>query len=285
MDIYQYDFFLRAIAAGVLCGIMCPLVGVFLVARRFAFLADALAHVSLTGIALGLILGIAPGVTTIAVVLAAAFAVEWLRQKERFYADALLAVVMAGGLALGAILISKSRGFGADLAGYLFGSLLTVTAGDLYLILGLALVGVLVILFLYRSLFALALDEEYARSAGFPAPVVNAAFMVVAATVVAMAIRAVGVLLAGALVVIPVLIAVRVNKSFRGVTVTAAVTGAALVLGGLHLSYLFDLPPGPAVVLLGIAVLAGAAFVAGSPIQVGWLKAVLKGARGCTSRR
>ncbi|HIE13011.1 MAG TPA: metal ABC transporter permease [Desulfotomaculum sp.] len=261
MDIYQCDFFLRAMAAGALCGVMCPLVGVFVVARRFAFLADALGHVSLTGVAVGLVLGIAPGIPAMAVVLAAAFAAEWLRQKERFYAEAFLAVVMAGGLALGVILISKSRGFGADLAGYLFGSLLTVTVQDLYLILGLAAGGVLVILFLYRSLFALALDEEYARSAGFPVPAVNAAFMVVAAAVVAMAIRAVGVLLAGALVVVPVLIAVRVNRSFRGVTVTAALTGAVLVIGGLHLSYALDLPPGPAVVLLGIAVLAGAALV------------------------
>lgn len=259
MDIYQYDFFLRSIAAGTLCGIVCPVVGVFLVARRFAFLTDALAHVSLTGVALGLVLGVAPGAATIAVVLAAAFGVEWLRQKERFYADALLAVVMAGGLALGVILVSKSRGFGADLAGYLFGSLLTITPGDLYLIAGLAVLGAAVIFFLYRSLFALALDEEYARSAGFPVPAVNAAFMVVAALTVAMAIRAVGVLLAGALVVIPVLIAVQVNTSFRGVVLTAAAAGAVLVIGGLHLSFACDLPPGPAVVLLGIAVLAGAA--------------------------
>ncbi|MEW6446700.1 MAG: metal ABC transporter permease [Bacillota bacterium] len=259
MGIYQYDFFIRAIEAGMLCGITCPLIGVFLVARRFAFLADALAHVSLTGVALGLLLGVAPGITVITVVLAAAFAVEWLRQKQRFYADALLAAVMAGGLALGIIIVSKSRGFGADLTGYLFGSLLTVSREDLYLIAGLAVLAVGVILVLYRSLFALALDEEYARSAGFKTPVVNAAFMVVAALTVAMAIRAVGVLLTGALVVIPVLIAMQVNTSFRGTVITAAAAGAALVLGGLHLSYARDLPPGPAVVLLGILILAGTA--------------------------
>ncbi|MEW6573558.1 MAG: metal ABC transporter permease [Bacillota bacterium] len=283
MDIWHYEFFTRAITAGAICGITCPLVGVFLVARRFSFLADALAHVSLTGVALGLLLGIAPGVTTIAAVLAAAFAVEWLRAKQRFYADALLAVVMAGGLALGIIIVSKSRGFGADLAGYLFGSLLTITPTDLYLIAGLAVLVVAVILFLYRSLFALALDEEYARSAGFQTPVVNAAFMFVAALTVAMAIRAVGVLLAGALVVIPVLIAVRVNKSFRGTVITAAAAGTALVLGGLHLSYACDLPPGPAVVVLGIAVLVGVALLREvAELRSGGSKSHEKGVRGCT---
>lgn len=257
MEIWQYGFFLRAMAAGVLCGVTCPLVGVFLVARRFSFLADALAHISLTGVALGLILGVAPGVTTLAVVVAAAFAVEWLRQRQRFFADSLLAVAMAGGLALGVILVSKSRGFGADLTGYLFGSLLTVRPEDLYLIAGLAALTVAAVILLYKGLFAVALDEEYARAAGLSVTVINAAFMVVAALTVAIAIRAVGVLLAGALVVIPVLVAAGVNRSFGGALWTAAATGAVLVLGGLHLSYLLDLPTGPTVVLLGIGVLVG----------------------------
>uniref|UniRef100_A0A7C2E319 Metal ABC transporter permease n=1 Tax=Ammonifex degensii TaxID=42838 RepID=A0A7C2E319_9THEO len=260
MEIWHFGFFLRAMAVGALCGVTCPLVGVFLVARRYSFLADALAHVSLTGLALGLILGVAPGIPTIAVVVAAAFVLEWLRQRQRFFADALLAVVMAGGLALGVVLVSKSRGFGADLTGYLFGSLLTVRVADLYLITGLAVLAVAVVVFLYRGLFAVALDEEYAWATGLPVIVVNAAFIVVAALIVAMAIQAVGVLLAGALVVLPVLIAVGVNKSFGGTVLTAVAVGVALVLGGLHLAYFLDLPPGPAVVLLGIGVLAGVTF-------------------------
>ncbi|MEW6173515.1 MAG: metal ABC transporter permease [Bacillota bacterium] len=255
MEIWHYGFFIRAIAAGAFCGAVCPLVGVFLVARRFSFLADTLAHISLTGLALGLILNVAPGVTTIAAVIIAAFAVEWLRQRQRFYADALLAVIMAGGLALGVILVSKSRGFGADLTGYLFGSLLTVSPGDLWSTAGLSLLTLVAVIVLYRGLFAVALDEEYARASGLPVTGINAAFMVVAALTVAVAIRAVGVLLAGALVVIPVLIAIRINRSFAGVVLTAGLTGVTLVLGGLHLSYALDLPSGPAVVLLGIAVL------------------------------
>ena len=132
LDIWHYGFFLRAIAAGALCGVTCPLVGVFLVRKRFSFLADTLAHISLTGVAFGLMLGVTPALTTVAVVIAAAFAVEGLRQRYRAYADALLAVVMAGGLALGVILVSKNKGFGADLTGYLFGSLLTIRPQELW---------------------------------------------------------------------------------------------------------------------------------------------------------
>ncbi|MCL6560196.1 MAG: metal ABC transporter permease, partial [Firmicutes bacterium] len=260
MEIWHYGFFLRAMIAGVLCGVTCPLIGAFLVARRFSFLADALAHISLTGLALGLILGVEPGITTVIAVVSAAFAVEWLRQRQRFYADALLAVVMAGGLALGVVLVSKTQGFGADLTGYLFGSLLTIGPRDLWYIAWLCFLAVAVIVFLNRGLFAIALDEEYARASGLPVNAINAAFMVVAALIVAAAIRAVGVLLAGALIVIPVMIAVQVNRSFRGAMRTAVFAGMVLVLGGLHLSYVFDLPSGPAVVLLGILVLAGVSF-------------------------
>ncbi|RJX19682.1 MAG: metal ABC transporter permease [Ammonifex sp.] len=260
MDIWHYGFFVRAMIAGVLCGALCPVVGVFLVARRFSFFADALAHVSLTGLALGLVLGIAPGITTVAAVVSAAFAVEWLRQRHRFYADALLAAVMAGGLALGVILVSKSRGFGADLTGYLFGSLLTIGPTDLWFTGVLFVIAVVVVIPLYKGLLAIALDEEYARAAGLPVVAINAVFITVAALTVAVAIRAVGVLLAGALIVIPVLVAVRVTRSFRGALFAAVVTGVALVVGGLHLSYALDLPSGPAVVLLGIVTLVGVSF-------------------------
>ncbi|MGQ9512722.1 metal ABC transporter permease [Thermodesulfitimonas sp.] len=257
MDIWGYGFFLRAMAAGVLCGFACPLVGVFLVARRYSFLADALAHIALTGAALGLILSVSPHVVTLVVVVVAAFTVEWLRQRQRFHADAVLAMVMAGGLSLGVILISKSRGFGADLTGYLFGSLLTISPADLRVITLLVALTATVVFLFYRHLFVIAIDEEYARAAGLKVTFVNTAFIVVAALTVGVAIRAVGVLLTGALVVIPVLIAMQVNKSFSGTVATAIAAGTGMVLGGLHVAYFLDLPPGPAVVLLGIALLAG----------------------------
>jgi len=256
VDIWGYGFFIRAVAAGVLCGFACPLVGVFLVARRYSFFADALAHIALAGVALGIILNLSPHVITLLVVVGAAFAVEWLRQRRRFHADALLATVMAAGLSLGVILVSKSRGFGADLTGFLFGSLLTISPIDLQMIALLVLVAAGTVFLFYKHLFVIALDEEYARAAGLKVTLVNTAFILVAALTVAVALRAVGVLLTGALVVVPVLIAVRVNRSFRGTVATAVAAGIALVLGGLHVAYVADLPPGPAIVLLGVAVLA-----------------------------
>lgn len=256
MDIYSYGFFLRALAAGLLCGISCPLIGVFLVARRYSFLADALAHIALTGVALGFILNVAPTILAIGVVVVAAFLVEWLRQRHRFHADALLTAVMAGGLAVGVILVSKSRGFGADLTGYLFGSLLTVTAAEVRVIAVLVALTAAIVLLLYRYLFLIALDEEYAQAAGLRVALVNSGFILVAALTVAVAIRAVGVLLTGALVVIPVLLAMRMNRSFSGTVATAVTAGMGMVFTGLHMAYAFDLPAGPAIALSGLVFLA-----------------------------
>ncbi|RDV83940.1 metal ABC transporter permease [Ammonifex thiophilus] len=255
LDMWQYGFFWRGIIAGLLVGFLCPLVGVFLVARRYSFLPDALAHVSLTGIALGLILHFSPDIVTVMVLVAAAWLTEWLRNKASVYADALLAVVMAVGLALGVILISKSRGFGADLSSYLFGSLLTVRLQDLKTItVALVLVLGMVAVF-YRGLLAVALDEEYAQAVGIPVRHLSLVFIALSALTVAAAIKVAGVLLTGALVVIPSLLGAFLGRSFAGTLKVAVGTGVLLSLLGMHLAYWGDLPPGPAIILLGAGML------------------------------
>ncbi|MGO0122305.1 metal ABC transporter permease [Desulfothermobacter acidiphilus] len=253
---WHYGFFWRGIVAGLLAGFLCPLVGVFLVARRYSFLPDALAHVSLTGIALGLILHFSPpDLVTILVLVAAAWLTEWLRYRAPLYADALLAVVMAVGLALGVILISKSRGFGADLSSYLFGSLLTVRWQDLQIIIVALVLVIGLLLLFYRGLLAVALDEEYAQATGIPVQRLNLVFIALSALTVAAAIKVAGALLTGALVVIPSLLGAFLGKSFAGALKVAVVSGLLLSLAGMHLAYWADLPPGPAIILLGTAAL------------------------------
>src|SRR6266404_5891299 len=150
-EFLQYGFMHRAFAAGVVTALICPAIGVFLIPRRLSLIADTLAHVALAGVALGLVLGISPVVGALVVVLAGAVGMERLRARGALQGDAALAVFLSGGFALAVVLISLARGFNADLFAILFGSILTVSAADVWLISALGAVVLTALL-----LFALA---------------------------------------------------------------------------------------------------------------------------------
>ncbi|WP_238455535.1 metal ABC transporter permease [Desulfolucanica intricata] len=250
---FQYDFMIRALIAGAVVGIICPAVGVFLVLRRYSFMADTLAHVSLAGVAVGFYLGIYPMVTTVLTAVLAALGVERLRSGRRLPGEAVLALVMSGGLALAVVLVSMARGFNIDLFGYLFGSILTVGPQDLWIIGILGLLVLLVIALLFKEFSLMAFDEDYARVAGLPYDRLNLIFILLIALTVAVALRVVGTLLVGALMVIPVLTALLVAGSFRRVFAVAIILGLGAVLIGLPVSYFLGIPSGGAVVLTALA--------------------------------
>ncbi|HHW43887.1 iron chelate uptake ABC transporter family permease subunit [Desulfofundulus thermobenzoicus] len=255
-EIFAYDFMIRALLAGLLAGLICPAVGVFLVLRRYAFMADTLAHISLAGVALGLILGIFPPVATLAVALTAALAVERLRAAGRLHGEAILALMMSSGLALAVVLISLARGFNVDVMGYLFGSILTVGPADLLLILvvGVVVLGMLAVF--HKELFFISFDEECARVAGLPVDRLNVLFILLVALTVSVSIRVVGVLLVGALMVIPVLTAQLVAGSFKRLFWFSLVLGVTVSFWGLVLSYRLGTAAGGSIVLLAAAVFA-----------------------------
>ncbi|MEW6274990.1 MAG: metal ABC transporter permease [Bacillota bacterium] len=261
LALFQYDFMLRALLAGLAVGCVCPAVGVFLVLRRYSFLAETLAHVSLAGLAIGLLLGILPFAATFFTALIAAVAVEILRARENLYNDALLALAMSGGLALAVVLFSYSQKLGVDAMGYLFGSILTLTPGDLWLITAVAALVLAAVAFLYKELYFISFDEECARVAGLPVHKINFVFIFLVAGTVSVAVRVVGALLVGALMVIPVLIALLLAGSFGQAFRYAVGTGVAVTLAGLIASYYLGTASGGTIVLLAVAlfvlVLAG----------------------------
>lgn len=254
LEMFSYDFMVRALAAGLMVGVMCPAVGVFLVLRRYAFMADTLAHVSLAGVALGMILGFFPPLTTLAVTVLAALVIERLRAAGRLYGEAILAMVMASGLALAVVLISLMRGFNVDIMGYLFGSILTVGPGDLLpiLVVGAVVLGLLA--YFYKELFFISFDEECARVAGLPVDRLNLLFICLVALTVSVGLRVVGSLLVSALMVIPVLTAQLLSGSFRRLFWLSLVLGVTVCFWGLTLSYRLGTAAGGSIVLLAAAV-------------------------------
>jgi len=255
-DFLQFGFMQRAFAAGAVMAVVCPLIGVFLVPRRLSLIADTLAHVALAGVALGLLVGASPVLGALVVTVAGALGMERLRSRGALQGDAALAVFLSGGFALAVVLISLARGFNADLFAILFGSILTVSPSDVWLILALGAVVVTTILLSYRQLFAITLHEDLARTSGVPVTALNLMLTVLTALTTVVAMRMVGVLLVSAMIVIPTLTGFALGRSFRRATAVAIVMALASVGIGLTAAYYLSLAAGGAVVLTALLLFA-----------------------------
>ena len=239
--------------------IVCPLIGVFLVPRRLSLIADTLAHVALAGVAIGLLVGASPIVGALIVTVVGALGMERLRSHGALQGDAALAVFLSGGFALAVVLISLARGFNADLFAILFGSILTVSPADVWLISALGAMVVVTILLSYRRLFVITLHEDLARTSGVPVTVLNLMLTLLTALTTVVAMRMVGVLLVSAMIVIPTLTGFSLGRSFRRATTVAIVVALAAVGIGLTAAYYLSLAAGGAVVLTALLIFAAVA--------------------------
>src|SRR6185369_9090974 len=152
LDIFQYSFVIRGLEAGIIVAIIAPLIGIFLVLRRYSLIADTLAHVSLAGIALGLLFGINPIFTALGATVISSLGIERLRTTKRIYGESALALFLSGSLALAVVLLSISHGFNTNLFSYLFGSIVTVTSTDVITIAILGAVVVTTLILFYKEL-------------------------------------------------------------------------------------------------------------------------------------
>jgi zinc transport system permease protein len=256
MSIFDADFMRLAFAAGAIVGVLAPAVGFFLVQRRMSLIGDGVGHVAFAGVAAGYLLGVSPVATGVAASIAGAIGVEWLRARRRTAGDQALALLFYTGIAAGVVLVSAAGALNANLFTFLFGSILTVTHGDLVLVGVLGAVGLAVIAALYRALVAASLDEEGARVSGLPVGLLNVVLAALTGLTIAAAMRIVGILLIAALMVLPVIAASRIAWSIRSTILIAIGIGLASVFAGLTISYYADLAPGGTIVLT-----AAAAFV------------------------
>jgi zinc transport system permease protein len=257
-EFLAYDFMQRAFVAGAMTAIICPAIGVFLVPRRLSLIADSLAHVALAGVALGLLVGVSPIVGALVVTVAGAVGIERLRARGALAGDASLAVFLSGGFALAVVLISLARGFNADLFAVLFGSILTVSPGDIWLIVALgAVVGATIGTF-YPQLFAVTMNEDLARTSGVPVAALNLILTLLTALTTVVAMRMVGVLLVSAMIVIPTLTGFALARSFRQALVIAIAMALVSVAVGLVAAYYLRLAAGGAIVLTALGIFAAA---------------------------
>lgn len=252
IDLLSYDFMQRALLAAFFTGLAAPAIGTYLVQRRLSLLGDGIGHVALVGVALGLMTGLAPTVTAVVVAAAGAVVIELLRMSGRTSGDVALAMLFYGGIAGGVLLTNLAGGSAATLTAYLFGSITTISTGDVIVV---AILGTLVVatcLGLSPQLFAISQDEEHARLSGVPTRWYGILVAALAAVTITVAMRTVGLLLVSALMVVPVATAQQVSGSFRGTHLAAMAIGVVAAVGGVVTSYEVGAQPGPTIVLLAI---------------------------------
>lgn len=251
-----YDFMQRALLAALFTGLAVPAVGTYLVQRRMALMGDGLGHVAVTGVAIGLVTGAAPTWTAVAAAVVGALAIELIRERGHSGGDVALALLFYGGLAGGIFVAGLGDQSTSRLQEFLFGSIMTISSGDVWVTMALAVVLVVLCLGLAPQLFAVAHDADFARVAGLHARAYNLLVAVLAAVSVTVAMRTVGLLLVSALMVIPVATAQQFARSFRTTLLASMLIGLGAAVGGLLVaagaSYRADVAPGSAIVLLSL---------------------------------
>lgn len=261
LELFAYDFLRNAVLVGLLASVLCGIVGTFVVVKRLVFLAGGVAHAAFGGLGVAYFLGADPRVGAAITAVLAGLALAnparagALRSTRGRSDDALIGILWAAGMAFGVVFLAKVPGYAPNLMAYLFGDILTVRTVDVFLALGAVIMVALFFLLFFKESVAVAFDEEYAAVQGVPVRRVRIVLMLLTALSVVFLLQLVGLILVIALLTIPPVIALRLATSFPAVIALAVAVGAVITEGGLALAYVYDLPAGPTIVLLGVALL------------------------------
>lgn len=250
MEMLHYEFMQRAFLAGGVVSLLASVLGVYLMLRRQALMADTLSHVSLAGVAIGSLLHVNPVWTAFLTAIVGACAVEYVRSSFRSFSEISIAIIMIGGLASAVVIMNMNQGLSKSMSAYLFGSIVAVSNTELLLMSAVAAAGGLYFFFLRRSLYMLTFDEETAETSGLRVKLLTFSFSIVTGMAVAVAMPIVGVLLVSSLVILPASLAIRVARGFTAAIWLSMGIGLTGVFTGLTASYRLSTPPGGTIALI-----------------------------------
>lgn len=259
----EFEFMQRALVAAILVGVVCGLLGFFVILRKLSFIGIGISHSALGGVAVGLLLGIHPLLAGGVFALAVALGIAWMGPRTRLSEDAIIGVFFSASMALGVVLFSLERGYQQDLFSYLFGNVLAISTGELVALAAIGAGIALTVAAVFRPLLFVSFDEEIARAYGQRVDGLNALLLILVALTIVIGVRLVGVLLIQALLVIPAASAALWTANYRSQLALSTAFGATCGAVGLALSYQFDIAAGGSIVLVATAVFAVSA-VAGS---------------------
>ena len=256
MDLLQYTIFQHALLGSLFASIACGIIGTYIVARRLVFISGGITHASFGGIGIGLYTGIPPVLGAAAFAVLSAFGVEWLSKRSDMREDSAIAVFWTFGMAAGIIFSFLTPGFTPDLSSFLFGNILTITRGDILLLGGLSLALILFFSIFLRPIAAIAFDPEFARSQRMPVGFFEYTLMMFIALTVVACLRMVGIVLVISLLTLPQMTANLFTYRFKHIIWASAGIGYLSCLGGLALSYRYQIPSGASIIFVSILLYA-----------------------------
>lgn len=261
LEALQFEFMRNALFAGILVSIACGIIGSYVVVNRTVFISGGIAHAAYGGIGLGYLLGIDPIWTALPFSLAAALAMGFIQQRTRQYADTLIGVLWAIGMALGIIFIDLTPGYTADLMSYLFGSILAVPRSSVMAMFILDVVIILLFYIFYKEFLAISFDEEFAKVLNVPIEAFYFLQLGLTALTVVVTMRVVGLIMVIALLTIPAAISIQFTTKLHHMMILSSVLGVVFTLIGLYLSYIFNLTSGATIIMVaGISFLLSVVF-------------------------
>ncbi len=255
-DIFSYSFFLRAVIVGVLVSLCSSVLGVSLVLKRYSMIGDGLSHVSFGALSVAAAFNAAPLAVSIPIVIGAAFILLRITENSRINSDAAIAIFSSASLAIGIIITSMTSGINADVCNYMFGSILAMSEGDVFVSVIMSVLVLIMFVFFYNRIFAITFDETFSRATGVGVSFYNTVIAVLTALTIVLGMRIMGALLISSLIIFPALSAMRVCKFFKGVIFISSIIGILCFFVGLLLSYYLEIPVGASVVVTNLVTFA-----------------------------
>lgn len=248
-DIATFGYLQNALIACLLSGISCGVVGTYVVSRRMVFLSGGITHASFGGLGIAFYLGTNPILGAMLSAVLSALGIEWLGSKGRIREDSAIGIIWSVGMAIGALFMSLRPGYtSGDLSAFLFGSIITLTEGDVWALAGLTALILIGAMCWLRPVMYTAFDREFARSRGIPTQLISYLMAVVIAVTIVLSIRMMGIVLLISLLTMPVVIVNSLTRDYRKIARYAPIVAVAGNLVGIFISYYWEVPPGAAII-------------------------------------
>ncbi|MGL5315159.1 MAG: metal ABC transporter permease [Peptostreptococcaceae bacterium] len=248
----SYPFIVRSIVVGVLVSLCAALLGVSLVLKRYSMIGDGLSHVGFGALAIASALNIAPLKISIPIVVLAAFLLLRLSENHSLKGDSAIALVSTSSLAIGVMAVSLTTGMNIDICNYMFGSILAMSKGDVYLSIILSIIILTLYCVFYHKIFAITFDESFAKATGIKVNIYNMLLALLTAVTIVVGMRLMGALLISSLIIFPALTSMRVFRTFKNVTISSAILSIICFTIGIIVSYVFATPTGASIVVVNI---------------------------------
>lgn len=247
---FSQPFMVRALIVGCLVSLCAAVVGVSLVLKRYSMIGDGLSHVGFGIMTIAMVLGFSPLFVSIPVLILAAFLLLRLSSNAKVKGDSAIAIVSSSSLAIGVIAVSLSTGMNTDVSSFLFGSVLAMSASDVYISMGVAIVVLILYVIFYNRIFSITFDEDFSKATGIRVGFYNLLLAFLTALIIVVGMRMMGAMLISSLIIFPALTSMQVFGSFRSVILSSVILSVLCFVSGLVISFIWPVPTGATVVCI-----------------------------------